>query len=184
MAENLCREWIRLKFEENLSGNQAASLLGKSPAWFSINVAKYQRGGLAALLPERRELGANRRLFPDLPRWFLPVAKFYYLTSNLSSTRGSVPEAIRCAISLPHCPPAVQARLIKVCLKAGWSPTNGEKLPACPPDLRESILERAKAGRPMLPESLTRQITIAAPFVKQHRNPTDASLDYTAKSVG
>lgn len=30
----------------------------------------------------------------------------------------------------------------------------------------------------MLPESLTRQITIAAPFVKQHRNPTDASLDY------
>ena len=30
----------------------------------------------------------------------------------------------------------------------------------------------------MLPESLTRQITVAAPFVRQYRNPTDAGLDY------
>ncbi len=30
----------------------------------------------------------------------------------------------------------------------------------------------------MLPESITKQISIAAPFVKQHRNPTDAGLEY------
>ncbi len=177
-AATLCREFTRLKSEEHLSGNQAASLLGKSPAWFSVNAGRYQRGGLAALMPERRALGADRRLFRDLPPWFVPVAKFYYLIGNLTATRGSVPEALRCTISLPACPAAVQERLIKVCEDAGWTRVNGEKLPECPASLRESILARAKAGQPMLPESLTRQITAAAPFVKQYRNPTDASLDY------
>jgi hypothetical protein len=78
----LCREWHRLKSECNLSGNQAAAALGKSPAWFSINFPRWQRGGVAAFLPQRRGLGETRRLFTDLPAWFLPVAKFFYLCSN------------------------------------------------------------------------------------------------------
>ncbi|HEX3989340.1 MAG TPA: hypothetical protein VHZ30_07895 [Verrucomicrobiae bacterium] len=54
----------------------------------------------------------------------------------------------------------------------------GEKLPSFPRDQRESILAREKSEKPMLPESITKQIAIAAPFVKQHRNPTDAGLNY------
>ncbi|HEY3913382.1 MAG TPA: hypothetical protein VGN61_02750 [Verrucomicrobiae bacterium] len=93
-SASLCREWHRLKSEEHLSGNQAAAALRKSPAWFSINFPRYQRGGAAAFLPERRELGENRRLFTDLPSWFLPVTRFYYLNSNMERTRGSVPESL------------------------------------------------------------------------------------------
>lgn len=178
VSANLCREWVRLKEVEHFSGNQAAKALGKSPGWFSINVPKFTREGIAAFLPERRELGAMRKLFCDLPAWFLPVARFYYLNTNLTSTRGSVPEAIRCTISMPQCPPSVQRRLIKVCMNNGWRPVNGEKLPECPAALREDILLRAKSGKPLLPESITKQITVAAPFVKQHRNPTDAGLNY------
>ena len=177
-SANLCREWHRLRTEEDLSGNQAAAVLGKSPAWFSVNFPRWQRDGVAAFLPERRELGAARTLFTDLPEWFLPVAKFYYLNTNLTSTRGSVPEAIRCTISLPACPPAVQRRLIKVCMNQGWRPSHGERLPTCPAHIMEEILARAKGGKEMLPKSLTRQITVAAPFVRHHRNPTDAALDY------
>ena len=99
-----CLAWQTLKTTQHLSGNQAAAVLGKSPAWFSVNFPRYQREGSAAFLPSRRELGAQRRHFTDLPPWFLPVARFYYLTSNLTRTRGSVPEAIRCTISLPKCP--------------------------------------------------------------------------------
>ena len=174
----VCREWHRLKTEEHYSGNQAASALGKSPSWFAVNFPRWQREGAAAFLPERRELGAARKLFTDLPAWFLPVAKFYYLNTNLTSTRGSVPEAIRCAISMPVCPPAVQRRLIKVCINHGWRPINGEKLPKFPEHIKEEILSRAKGGKEMLPETLTRQITVSAPFVRHHRNPTDAALDY------
>ncbi|HEX3989339.1 MAG TPA: hypothetical protein VHZ30_07890 [Verrucomicrobiae bacterium] len=77
IAANLCREWHRLKTEGHLSGNQAAASLGKSPSWFSINFPRWQRGGVAAFLPERRELGAARRLFTDLPAWFMAVARFF-----------------------------------------------------------------------------------------------------------
>jgi hypothetical protein len=177
-AGALLLAWQTLKTQQNLSGNQAAALLGKSPAWFSIHGPRWRREGIAAFLPERRELGAQRRLFTGLPAWFLPVAKFYYISSNLTRTRGSVPEAIRRTIALPHCPPAVQGRLLKIISDTGWKASNGEKLPSCPPDLRETVLARAKAGQPMLPASLARQIAVAAPFVKAFRSPTDASLDY------
>jgi hypothetical protein len=92
IAANICREWHRLKTEENLSGNQAAAALGKSPSWFSVNFPRWQRGGVAAFLPERRELGAARRIFTDLPGWFLVVARFFYLNTNLTSSRGSLPK--------------------------------------------------------------------------------------------
>jgi hypothetical protein len=177
-----CREFLRLKNELHYSGNQAADYCGRSPAWFSKNILRWQRHGLAAFLPERRELGAARKLFTDLPAWFLPVAKFYYLNTNLNSCQGSVPEAIRCTISLPKCPNAIQRRLIKVCLNAGWQSAAGETLPSCPPELREAILARAKAGKAMLPASLTRQISVSAPFVRHHRNPKDANLDYISAS--
>lgn len=177
----LCKEWRRLQ-DNGLSASQAARMLIRPAAWFSVNYPRWKREGLAAFMPQRRELGAARKLFTDLPEWFLPVATFYYLTTNLNETRGSMPEAILRTISLPHCPPAVQRRLIKVCVNNGFRPLNGEKLPTCPEKLREDILLRAKQGKPLLPESLTRQITVAAPFVKQFRNPTNAGLDYISAS--
>ena len=177
-SDALCREFLRLKTEEHFSANQAASALHRSPAWFSVNFPRWQRLGLAAFRPQHRPLGARRRLFPDLPAWFVPVARFYWLISDLNWARGSIPEAIRCAISLPQCPPNVQRRLAKVCHDAGWRPVNGETLPTCPENIRQAALNRDKAGKPMLPESITRLIPASTPAVIQYRNPTDAGLDF------
>lgn len=181
----LWREWKLIQKEKQWSGTRAARWLRKPVSWFfGYDDKEVESKGDMEFTPTRRTRGhGNGDFFNDNgdfigPEWFLPVAKFYYLNTNLNSTRGSVPEAIRCTISLPFCPPAVQRNLIKVCMNHGWSPINGEKLPSCPVELREMILARAKERKPMLPESLTRQITVAAPFVRHHRNPKDAGLDY------
>jgi hypothetical protein len=127
---------------------------------------------------ERREMGAARRLFKDLPQWFLPSCKFFYLNTNLSRTRGSIQEAIRRTVALPKCPNAVMGRLSSICIESGWQPGNGEKLPTCPPDLAESILARAQTRKRIMPDSITKHIAVAAPFVRFHRNKRDATLDY------
>ncbi|HEV7925331.1 MAG TPA: hypothetical protein VGR14_08255 [Verrucomicrobiae bacterium] len=175
-AQALFRQWERLKEEQHLSGNQAAAALGKSAVWFCRK--KKAGGDAAAFTPKPRAATAKRKLFTDLPKWFLPAARFFYLLTNRTSTRGSVPEALRRTVDLPRCPAAVQARLAKVLVSAGWSPINGEKLPACPEDLRESILARDRAGKLIVPESLMRDITVAAPFIRHSRNPKNAALDY------
>jgi hypothetical protein len=177
-AAALCEQWTRLKVENHLSGNQAAKALGRSPVWFCRWWKRYQSEGVAAFQRERGELGAARRLFRDLPPWFMPLAKFFYLNTNLHRTRGSIQEAIRRTVMLPKVPPAVQARVANICRDAGWQPVNGEKLPTCPPDLRERILARGRERKRLLPESLADQIAVAAPFVKHHRNKRDAALDY------
>jgi hypothetical protein len=166
-AANLCERFVAMR-SGGLSGNQAAKRLGKSPAWFSINVPKWQRGGVAALLPDAREPGAQAQLFTDLPGWFIPACQFFYLLTNRTAGHGSVPEAIRCAISLPACVNAVKARLMR---KLGVT-----QLPECPIDLRETILQREKEGKLMLTSGLMKEIACNPVAALQHRNPTEASL--------
>jgi transposase InsO family protein len=61
---------------------------------------------------------------------------------------------------------------------AGWQPDNGERFPSCPPALRQEILARVAARKPIVPDALARQIVVAPAFVKHHRNPRAAVLDY------
>jgi hypothetical protein len=117
-AVALMEQWKMLKEEQHLSGSQAAKLLHKSAVWFSRYRKSYEREGLAAFTRERGGARAARRLFTDLPPWFLPGAKFFHLNTNLSRTKGCVPEAIRRTIALPKWPPAVQARLARICADA------------------------------------------------------------------
>ena len=171
---NLCQRFEALK-RQGYSGNQAAASLGKAPSWFSIHFPRFQREGEAAFLPPRRALGAGRRLFTDLPGWFLSACRFYYLLSNLNGTQGSVPEAIRRAVSLPVAPNAIKMRLLRKLQKDGYE---GETLPECPTELREAVFARQRARKPLLPESITRLIALPETVVRQFRNPTDAGLDY------
>jgi hypothetical protein len=89
---NLCRQFVQMTMDGPLSGNQAAAALGRSAAWFSINVPKWHCEGLAAFLPPPRGPSASL-IFPDLPGWFLPAAQFFYMLTNLTRYGGSVPEA-------------------------------------------------------------------------------------------
>lgn len=174
--KNLCEAFVRLTTEDHLSGNQAARILGRSPAWFSRNVPLFLAGGVAALTTERRPLGSGRRLFKEgdedlLPDWFLKAASFFYLLTNRTRDTGSMPEAIRLTISLPaSCPNAVKARLLRKLELL--------ELPTCPVVVRGMILAREKEGKPLLPQSLTRLITSPPSVVRQFRGPKAASLDF------
>jgi len=168
----LYQRWERLKVDSGLSGNQAARILGKSPAWFCL-----RRTGKASFEPKPRPPVA-RRLLTELPCWWIAAAKFFWLNSNLSRLRGSVPEAVKRTIALPQCPPAVVKRLAAILTTAGWQPENGERLPTCPPALREEILARVAARKPIVPDALARQVVVAPAFVRQNRNPRAAVLDY------
>lgn len=167
---NDCEEYHRLTTTEHLSGNQASVQIGRSPAWFSINVPKWRREGAAAFLPKRRELGADRKLFLDLPDWFVPACKFFWLLTNHDHEGGSIPAAIRRSISLPVCAPAVMARLRRHLGVA--------EIPTCPAAIKDEIVAREKAGKDMLPESITKQIPSNKAVTRQYRNPKGASLDY------
>ena len=153
-AVALLHAWQTLKQEQGLSGNQAARVLKRPPSLFCRWNQRYQREGTAGLLRPSREPGAARKLFRDLPAWFLPVAKFFFLNTNLCRNRGSIPEAIRRTILLPKCPPAVQIRIAAVCAAAGWQPVNGERLPTLParsPRARprqDCATQTAVAGKP------------------------------------
>jgi hypothetical protein len=72
-----------------------------------------------------------------------------YLATNRTETSGSVPEAVKLA--------ARRGQLR--------------------PELAAEFLERERTGR-IVPDSLAREIAVAPAIVKQHRNPTDAGLDY------
>lgn len=75
--------------------------------------------------------------------------KAAYLATNRTADSGSVPEAVR----LAH--------------------RRGELRP----ELAADFLERHRTGR-MVPRALAAEITAAPAVVRQHRNPTDAALDF------
>lgn len=187
----VCEDFLQLT-AEGYSLRQAAKALGKGVAFFSgveAPLAIYQRDGVPGLLPQRRRSGAKVSF--TVPDWFIPAAKFFYLLTNRTWNSGSVPEAIRRVISLPHLPVGwdrtTTARFLKAVNRRDAETQSSDQdlsapprlcgeIPACPPELRELILARQKAGQPLVPERLARQITASAATVRQHRNPTEAGL--------
>jgi len=129
--------------------------------------------------------GARRGRPPKLeyPFWFVPVARFFWLLINRTSESGSVPEAVRRTVSLPECPGHLRARLLKVVAAARLS--SGERpdadptqLPSCPAEIREEVVRRGRAGQPLVPERIARQIRSSGAAVVQQRSPRRADLDY------
>jgi len=160
--------------------NQAAVALGKAPAFFSGSNSMYsrwRREGVAGLLPRRRDCGTKPSFI--VPAWFIPAAKFFWLITNRNVNGGSVPEAIRRVISLPALP-------------VGWRPNDTLRfgramrdvgqpvIPTCPPELRELILARERAGTPLVPERIARQILADRSTVDAYRNPTEAALKHVS----
>ena len=172
----VCEQYLDLMKHPGMSCRSAARLLGKSVSNFSgvdSPLARFERGGVAALLPERRGHCGRKREF-DLPAWFVPAARYFWTLSNRTWRDGSVPEAIRRVISLPHLP-------------VGWTQLTrqnflralGEtEVPQCPPELRERILARQSAGQPLVPETVARQIRASAAAVVMRRNARNFSLDW------
>ena len=185
-----CRAFLDMK-ALNYSGNQASGALGKPASWFSVNVPIFEREGVAGLLPKRRECGAKATVLPDLPAWFIPAARFFYLLTNRQWNKGSTPEALRRTISLPNLPMGwtnkerakflnYLAPFLGEASSPRPSPSEGEgvKLPECPEQIRETILARQKLGQPLLTERLLRLITAGEIAVRSHRSPRAAWLDY------
>lgn len=166
--ERLLIDWRAFQERDGLSGRAAAETLGRPASWFSQLWPQYERDGFFALLPRRRGVtGAKPSL--EVPDWFIAAARFFYLPTNRTKASGSVPEAIRCTVSLPVCPPNLVERLKKK--------LNVDRLPICPTDLKDTIFAREREGKPMLPPRLMRAISAREAVVRQHRNPTDAALD-------
>lgn len=174
----ICEAYL-LERKRGLSVRQAASMVGRTPSWFSGSgsvLARYEGGGLAGLLPERRTAragnrGDTRKMIETLA-WFIPAARFFYLLTNRTWCSGSVPEAVRRTISLPAIPcgwtAATTSRFLKV--------IGCEAVPECPDKLRDSILARQAAGRPLVPEAVARRITVRSSLVEFSRSPTNAAL--------
>lgn len=165
----LVRQFQSLR-AEGFSLRNAAAQLGVSPATFSgatSLLARFETGGLAGVV---RAVPAHARAeqFP-VPDWFIPAAKCFWLWTNRTWNSGSMPEAVLRVISLPECPPACRPQLLRL--------LKDTTLPTCPPKLRALILARQRAGRPLLPRRLARQIRASAATVQQFRNPTEAGLN-------
>jgi len=178
--KTICERFLTLTRDGSLSLNQAATACGKSASWFSganSMLARYQREGLAGLLPARPQTTTVGELTSQIEslKWFLPAAEFFYLITNRTNVSGSVPEAIRCVISLPGLPcgwtNVIKNRFLK---KLGLT-----ILPTCPDQLREMILARQKAGQPMVPERISKAITqrVSAQVIEQYRRPHEAGLN-------
>jgi len=176
----ICEKFLELT-KSGYSLNQAATACGKSPSWFSGSasmLARYQRDGLAGLLPQRSATTSVGELTAQIEAltWFLPAAQFFYLITNRTNVSGSVPEAIRRVISLPNLPVGwtntVKARFLK---KLGLS-----LVPTCPDVLREEILARQKAGQPLVPDRISKAITraVTSAVVEQYRRPHETGLNY------
>jgi hypothetical protein len=172
----LCERFLALR-ANGLGVCRAARELGRSASMFSGSdsvLARYQRGGVAALLPERCACG--RKPTFDLPEWFVPAARFFWLLTNRTWNSGSVPEAIRRTISLPYLPvgwdDSIKRRL------CGALGIKGIVPPGCPEELRERILARQASGLELVPERVARQITAPEAVVIQHRHPKNAELHY------
>jgi hypothetical protein len=169
-----CRDFLTLTADPAISKRQAALILGKSPSFFSGHnsfLERYKLGGVDALMPPPRGKVKNRAL--DLPAWFIPAARFFYLCSNLRRNGGSVPEAVRRTIELPKLPYGWNDELKKRFLLA----IGCADLPACPESLRDNIQARVKLILPLVPKSIARQITINPVMVQKFRSPREFALD-------
>ena len=185
---NLCAEFIELTEVRGMSLRSAAVELGKSPSYFSgddSDLAKFRRGGVAALLPVRRGAGAG--LHPgqltaqiEALAWFIPAARFFWLITNRTEFSGSVPEAVRRTISLPNYPAGWDHKTRTSFLRA----VALAEAPVCPECLREAILARQAAGQPLVPTRVHRQILARAATVRQFRNAKEAGLDYLCAPGG
>jgi hypothetical protein len=166
-----------------LTQGDAAQLLGVSQAKLSRLLRGERATASAAELATASRPGRPAAF--DVPRWFVPAARLFWLISNRTEFSGSIPEAVRRTVSLPACPPQVEERLAKALKdfveagELGENPLTGRKvLPACPEELRRRVIARQEAGQPLVPERLARQIRASAAVVKQQRNPTEATLTY------
>lgn len=180
---NLFDQYLRLVNEEHATVTGAARLLGKPASFFSGKnsmLSRYVSEGLAGLLPAPRNGDANTS---DLTReiealgWFIPAARYLYIHTNRSSGEGSVPEAIRRVMSLPHLPNGwrndIRAKFMRVLRDAGFT-----ELPTCPPELREKLLARERDGQPFVEKRIHRQITSHRGIVELHRRPRESKLNW------
>jgi hypothetical protein len=178
---NVCQRYLELIDSGEHSLRTAAAALGKSPSFFSGNnsmLARYQREGVAGLMQRRGETGAPAQF--AVPDWFIPAANFFYLITNRTWNRGSVPEAVLRTISLPALPigwtNAIKTRFLR---------SIGMKdVPVCAIELREQILARQKLGKQLVPERIARQIAVNQATVRQHRNKKEAALDFLSAPGG
>jgi hypothetical protein len=188
----VCDAFLRLR-REGYSLRMAATALGRPASFFAGThsmLTRYQRGGVANLAPARSAVAALYK--PDSLSariealgWFLPAARFYYLLTNRTWKSGSVPEAVRRTISLPHTPfgwtQRDKDRLVKAIAKnqpAHATQMDSIGLPSCPEDLREEILGREHNGLPLVTERIARQITVSAAVIRAYRHPTNFALEY------
>lgn len=188
----VCERFLELQ-RQGMSLRMAAAELGRSPSWFcgeSSPVTRFRRGGLAALLPERRgpRAAGSVTVWIESLGWFVPAARHFYLLTNRTWSSGSVPEAIRRVISLPAVPAGWGRKQVASLMSTLRARTPGgwplDSLPECPVELREMILERERQGQPMVPERIARQVAASRAQVRMHRNPTDFDLDYLCAPGG
>ena len=173
-----------LTTRDHMTVTGAARVLGKSASLFSgpnSLLARYRRGGLAALAVGGRASQRAQAPCSDLTSqieslpWFLPAANWFYLNTNATADRGSLPEAVRCTISLPDLPTGwTNPMRARFALAIGYQLS---AIPTCPADLRESILARQSASRPLVPPRIAKQIILPPGIVRLHRNPRNWSLD-------
>ena len=176
----VCRQYERMK-AEGLGMGQAARALGKSSAWFSGPDSPYgfwKRLGIAGLREGKQKAENRKQKCGGLAErirglgWFISAARYFNFNINRTVDSGSVPEAVRRTISLPVLPigwsHGDKAKFLRV-LKLG-------ETPICPAELREQILARDKAGKPLVPPSIAREIVINRNLVRYARNGTDGAL--------
>ena len=117
------------------------------------------------------DAGEMTQQINSLP-WFLPAARFFYLLSNRTADSGSMPEAVRRVISLPNLPAGwIEPQRVKFLKAIGQT-----ELPTCPAELREAILARERAGAPLVPAGIARQIIVNPSIVQYFRSQRAWSL--------
>lgn len=139
--------------EEGLSGKQASERIRATvdPATSHPSLHRWDKAERErgfAGLFDNRELAGRPRRL-ELHESEIRALRAARLITNRTETDGSSPEAVRLAIRRG------QLR----------------------PEVADQLLERERTGR-MVPVSLHKDIVAPAAVVKQHRNPTDAGLDY------
>lgn len=145
----LCAEYLQLL--KHFSGNQAAKKLGKAASWFSTMVPLYRSGGVAALLPRRRDCGTDESADAKLvTEGDIARIKAIFLKTNRGKNKGSKNFAIKAYCKAADCSEA----------------------------FKEMVNRRWRARRLLLPPSVMKRIWISESTVCQYRNPTMASLDY------
>jgi hypothetical protein len=161
-----------------LSLRLAAKRLNAPLAWFSgvdCLLDRFERDDLAGLLPKERETYA---LQFEVPEWFIPAARYFFMLSEYRRDSGSVPEAVRRVISLPNVPfgwTELQKKRLAKALKL-------KTLPVCPLDLREKILARQNQGQDLVPARIAKAIAVSSVIVQKFRSPRAFALDTLSAS--